>query len=44
VSCAETAELIEMQFGMLSRVDPGKCPRGKGHFGGVWPIEKHGKD
>jgi len=23
VSCAKTAEPIEMQFGMLSRVDPG---------------------
>jgi len=23
VSCAQTAELIEMQFGILSQVDPG---------------------
>ena len=42
MSCAETAELIEMQFGALSPVDPGNralnggadAPHGKGHFQG----------
>jgi len=42
---------MEMQFGMLSRVDPGNpvldgsadVPNKKGHFWGVWPIEKHCK-
>jgi len=44
------AEPIKMQFGMLSRVGPGKmyymecrCHHGKGHFWGAWPIEKHCK-
>jgi len=40
VSCAKTAEPIEMQFGMLSRIAPGTCitwdvdgPTGRGTFG-----------
>jgi len=44
------AEPIEMQFGMLTGCVQGtcirwrcKCPYGKGHFWGVWPIEKHCK-
>ena len=46
MSCAKTAELIKMQSGMLSRVGPGniiwgcRYLHGKGHFWGVWPIEK----
>jgi len=41
MSCAKTAEPIEMQFGILSRVGPGnhvldgvQMPHGKGHFWG----------
>jgi len=48
VSCAKTAEPIEMQFGMLSRVGPEHvlygdvhALTGRGTFGGLWPIEKH---
>jgi len=48
VSCEKkTAELIKMHFRMLSRVGPGKmyyircrCPHGKGHLWGGWPIER----
>ena len=47
VSCANTAEPIEMQFWMLCGVGQGnmsymgcRCPYGKGHFWGVWPVEK----
>jgi len=49
VSCAKTAELIEMQFRMLSRVGPGNMyymgmvMRDWVLFGGVWPIGKHCK-
>ena len=50
VNCATTAEPTDMQFGMLSWVDPvnhvldgSRCPSGKGHFWGVWPIKKHCK-
>jgi len=50
VSCAKTAEPTEMQFGVLSEMGPGtsvtlqcRSPPGKGHFWGVWPIEKHCK-
>jgi len=39
VSCAKTAELIEMLFGLWTRVDPKKCvldegpdPHAKGQF------------
>ena len=48
MTCAETAEPIEMQFGMLSRVGSenmyymgSRCPHGKRHFWSVWAIEKH---
>jgi len=45
MSCAKTAEPIEMQFGMSSRVGPGnmcymgcRCPiHREEHFLGVWP-------
>jgi len=51
VSCTKTAELIEMQFGMLTRVGPGSHvlhggvdgPAGRSIFGGVLLIEKHYK-
>jgi len=51
VSCAETVKQIEMQFRTLRQVGPGnmyymacRCsPYGKGHFWGVWPIEKYCK-
>ena len=42
------AELLEIQFVMLTWVDPGniyymgsRCPHGKRHFRGVWRIETH---
>ena len=45
VSCAKTAEPIEMQFGTLRRVGPGNIitweMEGNGQFCGVWPIVKH---
>ena len=46
MSCAKTAEPIEMQLGMLRWVDPENMyymgyRKGHLHFGGVWPIEKH---
>jgi len=50
MSCAKMAEPTEMRFGMLNQMGSGdtyymgrRCPHGKGHFGGVWPTEKHGK-
>jgi len=50
VSCAKTAEAIEVQFGMLSWVDAGnmyyigcRCPHGNEHFWGAWLIKKHCK-
>jgi len=50
VSCTKTAELIKMQFGMLSRVGPGNVlygdvdsATGRGVYLGVWPIERHCK-
>jgi len=46
VSCAKTAEWIEMQFGIWfqwlqgTRITWGcRCSHEKGHFWGVWPIE-----
>jgi len=46
VSCAKTAEPIEMQIGMLSQVDSViyvlhgdvDAPTGRGTFRRVWPI------
>jgi len=51
VSCAREAELIEMQFGMLSQMGPGnmyymgcrRCLHGKRHCWGLWLIDKHCK-
>ena len=49
MSCAKTAEPIEMQFGMMSQMSPGnvlhgvQMPHRKGHFWGVWLIEEHCK-
>jgi len=50
VSCAKTAEPIEMRFRMLSRMAPEnmhymrcRCPHGSGLFWGVRPIAKHCK-
>jgi len=50
VSCAKMAELIEMQFGMLSQVSPWnmyyiveQTTHRKGHFWVVWLIGKHCK-
>jgi len=51
VSLATAAEPIEMQFGILSWVDPenhvlnrgADAPHGKGHFWSVWLIEMHCK-
>jgi len=49
VSCAKTAEPIEMPFGILSRVDPRnhvlgwfQMPNGKGHFYGSVPLQSIG--
>jgi len=52
VSCAKTAELIEMQFGARSQLHPGnmiawgcRCPVAKGTFGmsgRLKSIVKHG--
>jgi len=48
MSCAKTAELIEVPLGMLSRVGSGNPVLGwvqmipwEGHFWGVWWIDKH---
>ena len=49
MNCAKLAELIDMQFGMLSQmgaanhlIDVGvHVLMGRGTFGVVWPIEKH---
>ena len=49
MSSAKTAELIEMQFELLSQVSTDykehymgcRCPHAKEHFWSVWPIEKH---
>jgi len=38
VSCAKTAEPIEMQFGMLSGVDPGNHALDGVNIGATWPI------
>jgi len=52
VSCAKTAEPIEMQLEMLSRVRPGNMhytgidvddPMRTGTFRGVWTVEKYCK-
>jgi len=50
MSCAKMAEPIILQFGMLSRVGSAnmyyigcRCPHRKGHFWGIWLIEKHCK-
>jgi len=50
LSCAKTAELIKMQFGMLGQVGLGTCitrnvnaAMERGIFGGVWLIEKQCK-
>jgi len=36
MSCAKTAEPVEMHFGMLSQVGPGNM-----YYVGFWPIEMH---
>jgi len=36
VSCAKTAEPIEMSFGLLARVDPGTHVLGGMHIGATW--------
>jgi len=49
IGAVKTAEPIDMQFEMLSGVDPGnmyyvrtyRCVMGRDIFGSVWPIEKH---
>jgi len=54
MSCALTAEPIEMQFGMLSQVGPGNVLHGDvdaftggiyipSSFGSIWQIEEHCK-
>jgi len=47
MSCAKTAEWVEMQFGMLGQMDPGnmyyvgcRCCHGKGHFSGCLACGK----
>jgi len=50
VSCVKSAELIDMQFGMLSWVRPQNiitwvvgASMERGTFGGIGPMEKHCK-